>query len=102
VKVVDVLKRTALTIVAIPALFVVLDTLLRALNAQQRNPIVRTVREAADTAVPDAVTTIFARQTYWQTALLTLLFYGVLALVIVLLFRAVDAVLAGARSDSSG
>lgn len=71
----EVIRRTVVAIVAIPALFVVLDLLLRSANARPGNPIVGYVREAADLATPSAAATMFVDQQRWQTVAITLLMY---------------------------
>lgn len=71
----EVIRRTVVAIVAIPAVFVVLDLVLTSLNARTDNPIVGYVREAAGLATPHAATTMFVDQQRWQTVAITLLLY---------------------------
>lgn len=78
----------------IPVLAICLDTLLRAFDAQEGNPIVDGVRTAADTFIFDTFRTVFPNQTYVQTALVALAGYGIIALIVVALFRGLRSAVA--------
>jgi ABC-type proline/glycine betaine transport system permease subunit len=87
-------QRLAMYLLVIPVLAVCSDTLLRAFNAQEDNPIVATVRTAADTFIFDTFRTVFPDQTYVQTALVTLAGYGIITLIVVAVFRGIRSVVA--------
>lgn len=83
-------------LVMIPVIAIVLDTLLQAFNARARNPIVSSIRDFADIFIIDAFKTVFPDQSYVQNALVALAAFGVLALLIIFIFRGLRAMV-GAR-----
>lgn len=91
-RVVDEAERIVLLVFpGLPVALIVIDTVLRFFDAQDSNAIVGFFFNAAERATPDAVRDMFTGQEYYQTALLALVGYGVLALVVVLLFRFIRA-----------
>ncbi len=87
-RVLDILQRVVLAVaVALPVLFVVTDSALRAFNARPENEIVAFVRRGAETVVPEPFTTMFEDQQVWQTLLLALIAYALLAILIVAVFE---------------
>lgn len=102
-RVIEVLQRTLLTVfVGVPVLVVLLDWLLQSLDAQEDNPIVETIRDGAELVTPEVLTTVFEDQAHWQTVLLMLVAFGILAVLIVVVFAWIErAVLAvrGRRQD---
>ena len=79
----------------VPVAVIVLDTILVAFNAQESNPIVGAIDSFADAFTLEVFETMFPRQSYLQTALVALAIYGVVALLVVLVFKALKAVLSG-------
>lgn len=71
----------------IPVIAICLDTLLRAFKAQRDNPIVSGVRKVANIFIIEPFKTVFPDQSYLQNAAVALAAFGILALLIVFLFR---------------
>lgn len=92
-RVLNAVQRTVMLLLLVPVVAICLDTVLRAFGARPRNPIVSTVRSVRDWFVLQAFTDVFPDQNYWQTALVALAAYGVLALVVVSVFRALRSAL---------
>jgi hypothetical protein len=86
---INAVQRLVMYLLLIPVLAVIFDTLLRAFNAQEDNPIVATVRTVADTFIFETFRTVFPDQTYVQTALVTLAGYGIITLIVVAVFRGI-------------
>lgn len=95
-RVISGVQRVIMYLLLIPLVAIGLDTLLRAFDAQEGNPIVDGVRRAADTAILEPFRTVFPDQSYLQTALVALAAYGVLTLLVVALFRGLRS-LVGSR-----
>lgn len=95
-RVLNAVRRVLLLLVMIPVIAIVLDTLLQAFNARPRNPIVSTVHDFANIFIIDAFKTVFPEQGYVQNALVALAAFGVLALLIIFIFRGLRAMV-GAR-----
>ena len=98
-RVLNAVQRLLLLLLLIPVLAICLDTLLRAFGAQKTNPIVAGVRDFANIFLIEPFKTVFPKQSYLQDALVALAAFGVLALLIVFLFRGLRA-LAGSRPPS--
>jgi hypothetical protein len=86
---INAVQRLVMYLLVVPVLAVCSDTLLRAFNAQEDNPIVAAVRTAADIFIFDTFRTVFPDQTYVQTALVTLAGYGIITLIVVVVFRGI-------------
>lgn len=87
----NAVRRILLLLLLIPVIAIALDALLRAFGAQKKNPIVSTVRDVAEYFILDPFKTVFPDQGYVQTALVALVAYGILALLIVFLFRGLSS-----------
>jgi cytochrome P450 len=98
-KPIDVAQRITLYLLTIPVVLVLLDAVFNAFDGEEDNPIVSTVRDAGELFTPEFTTTMFADQGFGQTALLTLAFYGVFALLIWLVFRLVRSAVAGRTKE---
>lgn len=85
----------------VPVGVIVLDTILAAFNAQETNPIVGAIDSFADAFTFEVFETMFPRQSYVQTALVALAVYGVVAVLVVLLFKVLRAVLSGPSKGKS-
>lgn len=98
---INAVQRVIMYLLLVPVLAIVLDTLLRAFSAQEGNPIVDTVRSAADTFIFETFRTVFPDQTYVQTALVALAGYGIITLIVVALFRGIRSAVSSrpARSE---
>lgn len=83
----NAVRRILLLLLLIPVIAIALNALLLAFGAQQRNPIVKAVRDVARFFILDPFRTVFPDQGYVQTALVSLAAYGILALLVVFLFR---------------
>lgn len=90
-RVLNAVQRVLLLLLLIPVLAICLDTLLRAFGAQKSNPIVSGVRDFANIFLIDPFKTVFPDQSYLQNALVALAAFGLLALLIVFLFRGLRA-----------
>ena len=86
-RVLNAIQRILLLLLLIPVLAICLDTLLRAFKAQRTNPIVSGVRDFASTFLIEPFKTVFPNQSYLQDALVALAAFGILALLIVFIFR---------------
>ena len=95
-RVLNAVRRILLLLVLIPVLAIVLSTLLRAFKAQRSNPIVSSVRDFANIFIIEPFRTVFPDQTYLQDALVALAAFGLLALLIIFVFRGLRAMV-GAR-----
>lgn len=93
-RVLNAVRRGLMLLLLVPVAAICLDTLLRAFGARAQNPIVSTVRDVRDWFVLDAFTDVFPDQTYWQTALVALAAYGLVALVVGAMFRGLRSVVA--------
>lgn len=87
----EVIERTAATIVAVPATFILLDVLFRLLGAREDNVIVDYVREAADLAIPRAAATMFPDQGPWQTAAIALVLYVIVGVALAYAIRGITS-----------
>ena len=83
----NAVRRILLLLLLIPVIAIALNALLTAFGAQEKNPIVSAVRDVARFFIIDPFRTVFPDQGYVQTALVALAAYGILALLIVFLFR---------------
>jgi hypothetical protein len=97
-KPIDIAQRIILSLLVIPVLFVLLDAVFNAFDAEDDNPVVGFVRDLGDLFTPDFATTMFAEQGFGQTALLTLAFYGVFVLVVWLVFKLIRSAVASSRT----
>jgi hypothetical protein len=102
-RVIEVLQRILLAVlVGIPVIVILVDGLLRGLDAQEDNPVVAAIRDTSELLTPEVLTTFFEEQSHWQTVLLALVAYALLAAVIVAVFalieRAVLAIVGAVRS----
>lgn len=93
-RVINALKRLALLVLAVPVLAIILDTVFQRFHAQIANPVVRTVRQVHTAVTPPVVRWMFPDQQYYQTAALALAFYGILVVVVVVLFGLIAAIAA--------
>jgi hypothetical protein len=93
-RVLNAVQRVLLLLVLVPVLAICLDTLLRAFGAQRSNPIVSGVRNFANIFLIEPFKTVFPDQNYWQNAAVALAAFGILALVIVFIFRGLRAMAA--------
>ena len=98
---INAVQRVIMLLLLIPVLAICLDTLLRAFNAQEGNPIVDSVRSAADTFIFDMFRTVFPDQSYLQTAVVALAGYGIITLIVVFVFRGIRSAAASASSGPS-
>lgn len=92
-KVVDVVQRVVLYALVVPVLVILIDATLTFFDSQEDNALVAFFADAADAFTPDVLTTVFEDQQYLQTAALALLFYGVLAVLVALVFRVIRALI---------
>ena len=90
-RVLNAVRRVLLLLVLIPVLAIVLDTLLRMLKAQRSNAIVSSVRDFANIFLIEPFRTVFPDQSYLQDALVALAAFGLLALLIIFVFRGLRA-----------
>lgn len=90
-KVSEVVEQTVAVIVAVPAVFILLDLLFRLLDAREDNPIVDYVREAADLAIPTVAATMFTDQSHWQTVAITLIIYLIVGIGLIYAIRGITA-----------
>ena len=84
-------RRIILLLLLIPVVFIFLNAVLRSLGAQQRNPIVSSVRRGAEFFIIEPFRTVFGQQSYVQDAVVSLVCFGVLALVIVAVFKGLQS-----------
>lgn len=92
----NAVRRILLLLLLIPVIAIALNALLQAFGAQAGNPIVKTVRQVARYFILDPFRTVFPDQGYVQDALVALAAYGILALLIVFLFRGLRSVVSAA------
>lgn len=90
---VDVLRRLLVGLLAVPIGVVLVDAVLRALEVDQNNPVVRRVGEGARLVTPDPATRLVADQSYWQTVFVVVVGYAALALVVAAVLGALQGVL---------
>jgi hypothetical protein len=90
-KAIDIAQKVILYLLGIPVLIVLLDAVFNAFEGQEDNAVVSTVHDLAEVFTPEFTTTMFADQGFGQTALLTLAFYGVVALLVWAVFRGIRA-----------
>jgi hypothetical protein len=91
VRVIEALQRALLVVlVGIPVIVILVDGLLRGLDAQEDNPVVAAIRDTSELLTPDVLTTFFEDQSHWQTVLLALVAYGLVAVVIVVVFSLIE------------
>ncbi|MGH8900370.1 MAG: hypothetical protein ACRDYA_01490 [Egibacteraceae bacterium] len=93
-RVVNAIRRLVLTVLAVPVLAIILDTVFRYFHGQAANPVVSTVRDIQGAVTPPVVVWMFPDQQYDQTAALALAFYGILVLIVTVVFRLIAAVAA--------
>ena len=93
-KVFDTIERLVLLAVAAPAVVIVIDTIFRFFNARVDNPLVAWIRRTQMAVTPQVVQTMFPNQQYYHTALLGLVVYGILALLVVMVFRVITGIAA--------
>ena len=94
-------RRFLLLLLLIPVVFIFLNAVLRGLGAQQRNPIVSGVRRVADFFIIPPFEDVFAKQSYVQTAVVSLICYAVLALIVVMVFKALQSAVSARPPRSS-
>ncbi len=85
-RVLSAVQRIIMLLLLIPVLIILLDTLLRAFDARESNPIVKGVRDAARVFIIEPFRTVFPDQSYLQNAAVTLAAIGLLVLVVVVVF----------------
>lgn len=101
-RVLNAVRRLLLLLVLIPVVAICLDALLRMFGARPRNPIVSGVRDVADTFILDPFTTVFRDQSPYQDAMVSLVAYGLLALLIVFVFRGLSAMMSARPPSQQG
>lgn len=99
---INAIQRVIMYLLLLPVLAICMDTILRAFNAQEGNPIVDTVRRAADTFIFETFRTVFPDQTYVQTALVALAGYGIITLIVVAVFRGIRSAVAARAPKHPG
>lgn len=92
-KVLNVLQRVVLYALVVPVLVILIDATLTFFDSQEDNALVAFFADVADALTPEVLTTVFEDQQYLQTAALALLFYGLLALLVALVFRVIRALI---------
>lgn len=92
-KVVTIVQRVVLYALVVPVLVILIDATLIFFDAQEDNALVAFFADAAELFTPEVLTTVFEDQQYLQTAALALLFYGLLAALVALVFRLVRALI---------
>lgn len=95
--VVDVVQRIVLGLVAVPVAFVLLDVALDLAGAVPTNPVVSALDDLAAAVTPQPLTTMFPGQGPVLTALLVCVMYGIVAAVLIGVFRLVRLALAASR-----
>lgn len=101
-KILDLLQRVLLYALVVPVVVIILNAILDAFDARSNNPIVDAVRSLADSFTFESFETMFPRQSYIQTALVSLAVYGVVVLLVVLVFRVLRSLLTAASRPSAG
>jgi hypothetical protein len=84
----DVIESVLLSLVGLAAAIILGDTALRYFEGREQNPIVGWFQRTADALTPLPALDVFPEQQYWQTAILSLLLWGLAAAFLVFLFRA--------------
>lgn len=92
-KVVDIVQRVVLYALIVPVVVILIDAVLTFFDSQEDNALVAFFADAAEALTPEVLTTMFVEQQYWQTAALALLFYGVVAALVALVFRLIRAII---------
>lgn len=100
-KMLDVLRSVLLWLLVVPVVAIVVDAALTFLEGRPENAIVAFFSDSAELLTPLPVRDLLTDQTYWQTALLAVLAYGLVAVLFVVLFRALRR-LAAALEDAEG
>src|SRR5688500_3108955 len=90
----NTVQRVLMVLLLIPVAAVCFNVLLRALGAQRSNPIVSTVRRSANVFILDPFTDVFPKQSYLQDGAVALVGYGLIALLIVGIFRLIRSFVA--------
>ena len=90
----NTVQRVLMVLLLIPVAAVSFNVLLRALGAQRSNPIVSTVRSTANVFILDPFTDVFPKQSYLQDGMVAVVGYGLIALLIVGIFRLLRSLLA--------
>jgi hypothetical protein len=98
IKFLDVAQRVVLGALLVPVVIIVMDAALTFFEGREDNEIVGFFGDNAETLTPIPVEDMFADQADWQTALLALIAYGIVALMFLLLFKALRAVVASVES----
>lgn len=91
-RVINAIRRLVLVVLAVPVMAIILDTVFRYFDAQAANPVISTVRRVQGAVTPPVVLWMFPDQQYYQTAALALAFYGILVLVVMVVFRLIAAI----------
>ena len=94
-------RRFILLLLLIPVVFIFLNAVLRGLGAQQRNPIVSGVRRVADFFILPPFETVFEKQSYVTDAVVSVVCYAVLALIVVMVFKALQSAVSARPPRSS-
>ncbi len=87
-KMLDVLRSVLLWLLVVPVVVIVVDAALTFLEGRPGNAIVAFFSDSAELLTPLPVRDVLTDQTYWQTALLAVLAYALVAVLFVVLFRA--------------
>lgn len=101
-KVVDVLQRVVLYALVVPVLVILVNATLIFFDAQEDNALVAFFADVAEVVTPGVLTTVFEDQQYLQTAALALLFYGLLAALVALVFRLIRALISTVADTRRG
>ena len=83
----NAVRRILLLLVLIPVVAICLDALLRIFSARPKNPIVAGARDFANIFILKPFKTVFPDQTPLQNSAVTLVALGLLALLIIFVFR---------------
>lgn len=87
-KMLDVLRAVLLWLLVVPVVVTVVDAALTYLEGRPGNAIVAFFSDSAELLTPLPVQSVLDDQTYWQTALLAVLAYALVAVLFVVLFGA--------------
>lgn len=87
-KMLDVIRSVLLWLLVVPVVVIVVDAALTFWEGRPGNAIVAFFSDSAELLTPLPVRDVMDDQTYWQTALLALLAYGLVAVLLVVLFGA--------------
>jgi hypothetical protein len=99
-KSIDIAQRIVLWLLTIPVVIVILDAVFNAFDGEEDNPVVAGVRDLGEVVTPEFTTNMFADQGFGQTALLTLAFYGLFALLIWGVFKAIRSAVPAQRTGA--